>query len=82
MAAWERRGPSDVPTEGWYGGPLCLYYNPKDRRIFIPRSRHRFRGHSLNLARPGSWLLIAASGLLPLAGVILVLWLRQSGALP
>lgn len=36
-----------------------FYYNPDDKRIFVPKMQRRF-GITLNFAHPVSWIIVTA----------------------
>lgn len=45
------------PAEAWKAG--ILYFNPRDRRIWVPRRRGLQYGQTLNLGNPRSWIVLA-----------------------
>lgn len=74
----ERLGQSEAlgtRRDGWRGG--VFYFAPDDPAVFVPK-RAGF-GMTLNFARPGAWLFLVGTVLLPGLLVVGWVWLRRLG---
>ena len=63
----KQKGKIIVNNDYWYGG--IFYYNPEDKRILVPK-RIAWFGWTLNYARPSSIIIIAATIMFIVLGML------------